>query len=168
MDGNWLYYSFAALAGLSVLGILITRNLLYAAFLLVLTFLGVAGLFVLAGGEFVAVTQLMIYIGGVLILLVFGIMLTNRVAGQPIMTSLSRRAVGVLFSAAVFFAIIYVAGKLKLPAGTPGANHGSVEVLGFAMLTDYLVLFEIIGLLLLVALVGAATIARFKPQNEHE
>lgn len=155
-----IHYIFAALVILSVLGILLTRNLLYAAFLLVLTFLGVAGLFVLAQADFVAVTQLMIYIGGILILLVFGIMLTNRIAGQPILTQLNRRFLGLVFSVALFAAIVFLTQGLG--TGQASSSPSSVQRLGIAILTDYFILFEIIGILLLIALVGAATIARFK------
>ncbi len=163
MGEGIIHYVFGVLVVLSVLGILITRNLLYAAFLLVLTFLGVAGLFVLAQADFVAVTQLMIYIGGVLILLIFGIMLTNRIAGQPIMTQLNRRVLGVVFSLAMFAAIVSLSQGFDNKAVS--ASPHSVQQLGIAILTDYFILFEIVGMLLLVALVGAATIARFKEEG---
>jgi len=130
---------------------------------LVLTFLGVAGLFVLAQADFVAVTQLMIYIGGVLILLVFGIMLTNRVAGQPILTQLNRTVLGVLFSVALFASIVYLTQGFHTTEIV--AAPYAIQRLGMAILTDYFILFEIIGVLLLVALVGAATIARFKGED---
>jgi len=165
MGEGVIHYIFAALVVVSVFGILVTRNLLYAAFLLVLTFLGVAGLFVLAKADFVAVTQLMIYIGGVLILLVFGIMLTNRIAGQPILTQLNRIGLGVIFSLALFVAIVTLSQGFEHKAVADRTQ--SVQSLGIALLTDYFVLFEIIGVLLLVALVGAATIARFKGEG-HE
>ncbi|MEQ8531205.1 MAG: NADH-quinone oxidoreductase subunit J, partial [Imperialibacter sp.] len=151
MDIGIIHYIFAALVVLSVLGILVTRNLLYAAFLLVLTFLGVAGLFVLVQADFVAVTQLMIYIGGVLILLVFGIMLTNRVAGQPILTQLNRTVLGIVFSVALFTTIVYFSEGF--PATEAVVVPHAIQRLGMAILTDYFILFEIVGVLLLVALV---------------
>lgn len=163
MEEGIIHYIFVTLTVLSVLGILLTKNLLYAAFLLVLTFLGVAGLFVLAQADFVAVTQLMIYIGGVLILLVFGIMLTNRIAGQAIITQTSRRLIGTVLSLALFCMLVTVFQEFSLPS--PSDTGQSVQKLGVAMVTDYLIVFEVVGLVLLVALVGAATIARFKEEG---
>ena len=163
MEEGLIHYIFGALTVLSVLGIVLTRNLLYAAFLLVLTFLGVAGLFVLAQADFVAVTQLMIYIGGVLILLVFGIMLTNRIAGQAIITQTSRRLIGTVLSLALFGMLVTIFQDFSLPS--PSNAGQSVQKLGVAMVTDYLIVFEVVGIVLLVALVGAATIARFKEEG---
>ncbi|WOK05337.1 NADH-quinone oxidoreductase subunit J [Imperialibacter roseus] len=163
MDTGVIHYIFATIVVLSVLGILVTRNLLYAAFLLVLTFLGVAGLFVLAQADFVAVTQLMIYIGSVLILLIFGIMLTNRVSGQPILTQLNRTVLGVLFSVALFASIVYLSQGFHTTEIV--AVPHDIQRLGMAILTDYFILFEVVGVLLLVALVGAATVARFKGEG---
>lgn len=166
MQPDLIFYLFAGLTALPVVGILLTRNLLYAAFLLVLVFLGVAGLFVLASAEFVAVSQILIYVGGILILLVFGIMLTNRIAGQQVLTDVNRTFVGLLLSTAIFVVLAVVFSGFEGPGqSTSAINPGSVERLGMALLTDYILIFEVIGFLLLVALVGAATIARHKQES---
>lgn len=157
-----IYYLFAGITALSVVGILITRNLLYAAFLLVLTFLGVAGLFVLAKAEFVAVTQILIYVGGILILLVFGIMLTNRIGGQQVLTKVSRSFAGVVLTTGIFAVLLVALSYFNAGQSVHQPNFSSINSLGLAMLTDYIFIFELIGILLLVALIGAATIARYK------
>ncbi len=77
-----LLYVFAGLTVISAAGVLLFRNVLYAAFSLLLTFLGVGALYVLAGADLLAVVQIVIYVGGVLVLLIFGIMLMQRTAGQ--------------------------------------------------------------------------------------
>ena len=72
------FYGFSALAIGAALTILFTRNVMYAALCLFIALLGVAALYVLAGADFLAITQLLIYVGGVLVLLIFGVMLTHR------------------------------------------------------------------------------------------
>ena len=89
-----IFYSFAGLTLLSALFILFTRNILYAAFALMLTFLGVAGIFIFLGAEFVAITQVLVYVGGIVILIVFGVMLTNRLKGEKVTTGVYRRFLG--------------------------------------------------------------------------
>lgn len=165
MGNSAILSIFLALTGLSALGILLTRNLIYAAFLLVLVFLGAAGLFVLANAGFVAVTQILVYVGGVLILLIFGIMLTNRIAGEPINTPVSRLLVGLALSFSLFFGLSRVITEFDVKESPIVASSSlSVNHLGMSLLTDYLLIFELIGLLLLVALIGAATVARFKEE----
>jgi len=73
-----LFYVFAGMIGISTLLIFLMKNILYAAFFLLLALLGVAGIYVLVGADFLAATQIIVYVGGVLILLMFGIMLTHK------------------------------------------------------------------------------------------
>jgi len=157
---------FLALTVLGVVGILMTRNLIYAAFLLVLVFLGTAGLFVMANADFVAITQILVYVGGVLILLVFGIMLTNRIEGVPINTPVNRLLAGLLLSVSLFIVLARTAGEFEIKevSKSVGANF-SADRIGMSLLTDYLLIFELVGLVLLVALIGAATVARFKQEG---
>src|SRR5690606_10562255 len=81
-----LFYIFALLAVLSGAYMVLTRNLLYAGFSLLVTLLSVAGIYVLLFADFVAVTQLMVYVGGVLVLILFGIMLSSRVHDQSVLS----------------------------------------------------------------------------------
>src|SRR5690554_4683717 len=81
-----LFYIFAALAVVSGAYMVLTRNLLYAGFALLLTLLSVAAIYVLLFADFVAVTQLMVYVGGVLVLILFGIMLSSRVHNKSVLS----------------------------------------------------------------------------------
>lgn len=150
--------------------ILLTRNLLYAAFWLLLTFLGVAALYVLAGADFLAVTQVMIYVGGVLVLLIFGVMLTNRAtednpkpgwieAGNrsPFWGILAATALLTLFTTAIWKAStgLLVHHQVTSPAKTPS----SIPVIGIQLMTEFALPFEVVAILLMVALVGAAYVA---------
>ncbi|GAB3266385.1 NADH-quinone oxidoreductase subunit J [Larkinella harenae] len=153
----------------SALAILLTKNALYAAFFLLLTLLGVAGLFVLAGADFLAASQIMIYVGGVLVLIIFGVMLTHKADvtqtdyAQPnhILTK-HRSWLWALLVAGGIFSILYRAlvhgNFVLLNQGVP-AYRSTVDTIGRQLMTEFLIPFEIAGVLLLIALIGATTIA---------
>ncbi|GAB3505766.1 NADH-quinone oxidoreductase subunit J [Spirosoma knui] len=163
------FYAFAALTLISALAILLTRNVLYAAFFLLLTLLGVAGLFVLASADFLAVAQIMIYVGGVLVLVIFGVMLThkpdlptdtNSQAPNRVLTA-NRSWIAALLLTATLFAALYTLliradfALLREPVGWKSTIH----TIGKQLMTEYVVPFEIAGILLLAALVGATYLA---------
>ena len=142
----------------AVLGILFTRNIMYAVFGLVVSLISVAGLSVLFAAEFVAVSQLMIYIGGVIVLLLFAVMLTQRIKGKVLQTGIMHRFIAPL-AAVVFFSLL-----APLLAAFPMRSLNDVptdpvRALGFRMLTEYLVPVELVAVLLLAVLIGAASIA---------
>src|SRR3989304_645620 len=83
---DFIFYLFAATTILSAFFVVTTRNIVHAAFFLLFTFFGVAGIYVLLGADFVAIVQLIIYVGGILILLLFGVMLTNKITNVDIKT----------------------------------------------------------------------------------
>ncbi len=166
------FYSFAALTLGGALAVLLTRNVMYAAFFLLLTLLGVAGLFVLASADFLAVAQIMIYVGGVLVLVIFGVMLThkpdtktNAESQQPNrVPSLNRLSnswvVTVLVASGIFVTLYSLLSRssfvlLQQPIGW----ESTVTWVGMQLMTEYLVPFELVGILLLAALVGATHLA---------
>lgn len=151
---------------------LLTRNVLYAAFSLLLTLLGVAGLFVLAGADFLAVAQIMIYVGGVLVLVIFGVMLTHK--SEPADAANSQRPnqiIGLNRSNTAWLVALLVAGSLFIALYTVlvRANFAlinraigwksTIPTIGKQLMTEYVVPFEIAGILLLAALVGATYLA---------
>ena len=81
-----VFYVFAVITVVSAFVVVFSRNIMYAAFSLLFTFFGVAGLYVLLSADFLAVTQILIYVGGILVLLLFGVMLTNNVVSVDIKT----------------------------------------------------------------------------------
>jgi NADH:ubiquinone oxidoreductase subunit 6 (subunit J) len=161
-------FLFSALTLGGALAVLLTRNVLYSAFFLLLTLLGVAALFVLAGADFLAVAQIMIYVGGVLVLIVFGVMLTHN-SDQANRDSQRTNAVltnhrswlwPVLIAGgtfAVLFEVLSQGGFVLL--NREPTYQTTVDIIGRQLMTEYLVPFEIAGILLLVALVGAAYLA---------
>jgi NADH:ubiquinone oxidoreductase subunit 6 (subunit J) len=162
-----VFYLFATLAIGSALFILLTRNLMYAAFALFMALLGIAALYVLAGADFLAITQLLVYVGGILVLLIFGIMLT-RVPDQSatsqtpnrIEISLGRRFWGVILGLALFGGLTAVITQATFHLTGPSlTSRSTLRTLGVELMTSHLLPFEIAGIILLVALVGASYLA---------
>lgn len=161
------FYGFSGLAIIAALFILFSRNLIYAAFALFLAFLGVAALYVLAGADFLAVTQIMVYVGGILVLLIFGIMLTQKADKEAISTtpnrvvvSMARQFWGFLVGVSLFGFLSYVivTSNFKM-TGESNVSRSTLKTIGVELMTSHLLPFEIAAILLLVALVGAAYLA---------
>lgn len=153
-----VFYFFGILTLVSAFFILATKNILHAALSLVVTLLSVAALFVFTNAEFVAVTQIMIYVGGIVVLIVFGVMLTNDVSGKTAFSGNINRFPGTIITLAVLIMLIYSVRQLT-PIGPAAKNIASIESLGKQLMTVYLLPFEVAAVLLLVALVGASVIA---------
>ncbi|WP_345268752.1 NADH-quinone oxidoreductase subunit J family protein [Nibrella viscosa] len=164
------FYGFALLTLSGAVAVLLTRNVLYGAFFLLLTLLGVAGLFVIASADFLAVAQIMIYVGGVLVLVIFGVMLTSKTASSVPETD-SRRPNYILTRHRSWPVALLVAGSLfgalysvlvrsdYVLFNRPAVWQTSVDTIGRQLMTEYVVPFEIAGMLLLAALIGAAYLA---------
>ncbi len=158
---NVTFYFFYALVASSALALLFVKNIFHAALALLSCLLGIAALFILSMAEFAGVAQILLYAGGVVILLIFGIMLTNKSGAQPIPIKNTGLFGGLLVGSGLFFLLLFFTSKalFVLPANT---NAGSIEKIGIELLTDYVLPFEITGILLLAVLAGAATIAGYK------
>lgn len=155
-----IFYLFAALTVISAIFVVTNKNIVHAAFFLLFTFFGVAGIYVLLGADFVAIVQLIVYVGGILILLLFGVMLTNKITDVEIKSgtvNILPAVVGVgLFAGALLAAMInsnWKTGNNELPVESTG-------ILGHLLLQEYVLVFELLGIILLIALIGAASIAR--------
>lgn len=168
-----VFYLFAAIIVISALLILFTRNVLYAAFSLIFTFLGIAAIYVLAGADFLAITQILVYVGGVLVLLIFGIMLSHRLAGQPVLSGQHHYFMGILLSGGIFVLILQVILKGTFFFQQPNfnaeniepVNNSTIKLLGFQLMTNFVFPFELVAIILLVALIGAAFLARQQEIN---
>ena len=163
---NLLFYGFAALAVTGAGWLVLTPRILHAALALLLTLVAVAGLFGLWGADVAAVAQLLAYVGGVLVLTLFGIMLSPGGRGGPTTDAVNRFSGWAL--AGLTFAglatVLVRADFEQLPwraagAGVPVVAPNSVLEAGVGLLTTAVLPVEIVSVLLLVALVAAATIA---------
>ncbi len=165
-----ILYGFAGLTLLSAIYIALTRNVLYAAIALIVTFLGVAGIFMMLGASFVGISQVLVYVGGILILIVFGIMLTNRLKGQKVVSRVYNKFLGILIAAGLF--IIFFKGIVQanfsalgwIKEAEPAAP--GLEQFGMRLMTDNVLAFELIGILLLLALIGAVKMAARSGKEE--
>ena len=156
-----LFYTFALLASVAAFAILFIRNVFYAAMLLLVCLLALAGIYILATAEFVAVTQILIYAGGILVVIIFGIMLTGKTAGRALVVSNSKWFGGLL--AGVFFLslLLYLYSKENFahPGEATLQPEAAIHTIGIEIMTDYVVPFELAGVVLLIALIGAAVMA---------
>jgi len=155
--------AFWILSAIAVLGALVAvrkRNLIHGVFALLVFFAGLSGLFLLLLAEFIAAVQVLVYIGAVGILLLFAIMLTERVAGDDGRRMTSRGWFwGVVAAAAVFVMLIQ---QLPPPEAAQEMKeiNPSVEELGKKLMNPYVVTLEVLALLLTAALIGAVTAAQ--------
>jgi len=156
-----VFFVFALITLLSAFIVVFSRNIMYAAFALLFTFFGVAGLYVLLQADFLAVTQILIYVGGILVLLLFGVMLTNKVVNVEIKTGTLQTVPALILVAVVAGSLAGLFYSMWRGAGIPQeAARPTTKILGELLMTSYLLPFEIASVILLVALVGAAMTAR--------
>ncbi|WP_420577952.1 NADH-quinone oxidoreductase subunit J [Ekhidna sp.] len=152
-----IFMGLLVLAGVSI--ILFTRNIIHAAYSLCLALIGIAGVYVLLMSELLAVVQVMLYAGGVVILLAFGVMMTNRLRGEKVLSGSRNQIVGAILAIGLFGGLSYLISTATF--NTPPVKElDQIESIGISFLTDHIVAFELIAFILLVALVGAAYLAK--------
>lgn len=157
------FWFLAALTVGSAFSVVMHKNIVYSAFSLMFTLLGISGLYVLLAADFVAVVQLVVYVGGILILLLFGIMLTQNQTSVDIKTG-STNIIPASIAIGLFAALLIT----SLFNGNVWANYISempvpnttIYDIGAKLISDYVYIFELLGMLLLVALIAATTMAR--------
>jgi NADH-quinone oxidoreductase subunit J len=155
-----VFYVLAAITVGAAGVVVLARSLIYSAFALLFTFFGVAGLYLLLGADFLAATQLLIYVGGILVLLLFGVMLTHKLYDLELKSEVIQLLPGIVMTLGLFgiLARLIYQTEWTLGAGRPPAP--TTADMGRAFLGDYLLPFEAASVLLLVALMGAALIVR--------
>lgn len=162
------FYALAAVTIISAVGVVRLQSIVRSAACLLPCFVGVAGLYLLLHAEFVFAMQLLVYAGGIMVLILFAILLLQRAAGQELRHYNERVGLSFLVALAflALFGLVVVAGDwqprpdLKLPA------QGTIAWVGAQFLSTYIVPFEVISVVLLVALVGAIVIARPREQSQ--
>jgi NAD(P)H-quinone oxidoreductase subunit 6 len=162
-----VFYAFAVMTIAGAAGCAFSRNIIYSAWALLFAFLGVAGLYVFLGADFPAVTQVLIYIGGVLVLILFAVMLTKQIGEDPKLTNAHLGLpVGAALAAVTIGTLAYMAVMAPWKLAPTRSYEPISAALGTAFLTDFLLPFEVASVVLLAALVGAVIIAR-KEIKEH-
>ncbi|MGD1044489.1 MAG: NADH-quinone oxidoreductase subunit J [Bacteroidota bacterium] len=156
-----IFYFFAVITLGSACIVVFSRNIVRAAFALLLAFFGVAGIYVFLLADFIAVTQLLIYVGGIMVLILFGVMLTSHQINVDAKTGTIQMLPAILIAACIGGGLLWVfwitdwKANPQLPVVETTASK-----IGELLLTKYLLPFEVASVILLVALVGAAMIAR--------
>jgi NADH:ubiquinone oxidoreductase subunit 6 (subunit J) len=172
MKIDYIFILFSIIIVLSAGYVLWSKSVVHAAFMLLFTFLGVAGIFVMGGSDFLAVAQIMIYIGGILVLLVFGVLLTNKASGKGsadnniIKTINYNRIIGLGSAVGIFLGLLYIYTKISFTR-LEGQHFDFVEQpksviqsIGIHLVTENSLPLEAIGILLIGALIGAGYIAK--------
>jgi len=168
MMSDFALYFFVGFSIASVLVILLTRNVFYSALALLACLISLSGIYGLLEAEFLAVTQLLIYAGGVLVLMIFGIMLTNRISGKSFESNSHNWIPGILLTVALLAVLITAFQNSTMPT-TPNKeiSENHIRQVGVELMSTYAALFEISGVLLLVCLIGAALTASSYKKNTH-
>ncbi len=161
---NVAFYILAVAMAIAAIGVVRSQNIVHSALFLVIVLAGAAGQFILLAAEFVAWVQVLIYIGAIVILFLFGIMLTRapmRSAGNLDNSQRWAAAAVSLFVLGVIIALLvdaYGGKEIKLKDSL--VVLGNSNTVGTSIFRTYLVPFEVVSMLLLAALVGAVVIAR--------
>ena len=155
--------AFWALAGIlvaSALAVVLTKNLFHSVLYLALALTGTAGIFLTLDAEFLAAVQLLLYAGGVVTIVVFAIVVTDRLVGERI-TQTSRHVLsGVLVAGAVLLALLSFIARAPLGGERPLMENDVTRAIGQTLLTRFVLPFELLGVLFLAALLGALYFAR--------
>lgn len=165
------FYILAGMSVCSALMIVFSKNVVQSIFLLVVVFVGIAGIYMISSAEFVGVTQILVYVGGILILLMFGIMLTNRMEGQELTTGHKRLIPAAIVGVGLIFiltsTVLKNAGIFQLSGELNISNPEitNTQSIGINLMTDQVLALEITAVLLLVALVGAAYLVGTKTET---
>ena len=157
-----VFIVLSAVTLIGAVGVVTNRNLFYAALFLVLSFVGVAGLYILLEAEFLGMVQILVYVGAIAILIIFAIMLSRRMMA-PDVRALNEQWIIAAVTALALFAILgFILLQVAWPTAAADVPSNTIAELGKALVDpdQYLLVFEVASVLLLVALVGAVIIAR--------
>ncbi|MBI5069650.1 MAG: NADH-quinone oxidoreductase subunit J [Deltaproteobacteria bacterium] len=158
--GDLVFYACAAATVAGAAGVAFSRNIVWSCIGLLIALLGTAALYVFLSADFLAVAQLLVYIGGVLVLILFAVMLTNRI-GE---VNVSNQSLGLGGGLAVFAAVapllMLVAVLVPWPVRPPGPMAPTTARIGDEFLSTWLLPFEVASVVLLATLVGAVVMAR--------
>ena len=156
---------FALMVVLPVIYLIVSNDVVRSAFAFVMVMLGLAAIYVLLNAELMAVVQILIYAGGVIVLMIFGIMLTKRGKEEGVFSEHRNILMASLVTLVSFGLLVkwIISAELLFTSYT-GQGINQVNQVGVLFLTDHIVAFEVVAVLLLVTLVGAAFLAKKSSQ----
>jgi len=155
-----IFYVFATVTIISAVGVVFSRSIVYAAFALLFTFFGVAAIYVLLSADFIAVTQILLYVGGILVLIIFGVMLTSKAYSVEMKRGVLQVVPAVIITGIIAGSLIGVFTTTPWPLSNLTPYEETARPIGALLMTQFVLPFELASVLLLVALIGAVVIAR--------
>ena len=156
-----IFYAVAGLVLGSALIVAMSRNIVHSAFALLLTFFSIAGIYVFLSAEFLAVAQVVIYVGGILVLILFAVMLTNKVKDVNLSNPSAPPYIAAPLVVLIFGGLVWLITHTPWKVGSL-QEIGTINDIGNILMGKYLLAFEVAAVLLLGALLGAAYLARRK------
>ena len=160
------FYTFSLIAIISAIMVIASKNTVHSVFFLILDFISISCLFIMIGAEFLGMIMLIVYVGAVAVLFLFVVMMLN-VAQQKnqwfeATSGYSHMPIGIIIGIVIFFELIIVVGGWKYKPDLLSATLINVDqsttnthLIGNVLYTDYILLFELSGMILLVAMIGA-------------
>ena len=158
--GLLLFVGIFGLITGSALLVVTSPNLVHSAVSLLFTLFSIAAIYVFLYADFIAATQVVIYVGGILVLIIFGVMLTNKIDDATITSPTHNRIPGIISCLIILYVQFTVIFNTNWYKGSEIIRETTVKDIGTLLLTKYLLPFEVASLLLLAALVGAALLSR--------
>jgi NAD(P)H-quinone oxidoreductase subunit 6 len=155
-----VFYLVAIITVGSALMVAFSRNIIYSAFSLLGTFAGVAGIYVFLGADFVAAVQLLIYVGGILVLILFAVMLTHRITDVEITNRAAGRIPALIVTGVFIYLLVQTVRETPWVKAKEIIYQPTTAKIGDLFLDSYLLPFELASLVLLAALIGAVVISR--------
>jgi len=144
----------------SALGVVLTKNLFHSVLWLALGLVSTAGVFLLLDAEFLAAVQVLLYAGGVITVVVFAIVVTEKLVGEKISHTSKRLAGGAIVAAGIFGMLASVIQRAGLDTARPDMVGDATSAIGMSLLTKFVLPFELLGVLLLAGLIAASYFAR--------
>jgi NADH-quinone oxidoreductase subunit J len=157
---EFVFWVVTSVTIISALGVVLSNQLIYSAISLLFTLFGIAGLYVFLWADFMTGIQLLVYVGGILTLIIFGIMLTNKISSARLSQTNMQQGIGSVVSLWLLIVLSLVISKTNWYSASSSEPASTVDKIGTLLMTKHLLAFEGISLLLLGALIGAAILAR--------
>tara|TARA_B110000438_G_scaffold221801_1_gene215094 strand:- start:270 stop:755 length:486 start_codon:yes stop_codon:yes gene_type:complete len=158
--GEYLFFLIASLVIASAFWVVFSPNLIHSAVSLLFALFSTAGLYIFLYADFIAGAQIVIYVGGILVLIIFGVMLTSRIDSPSIASSSANQFIGLIVAFSVFVVQVGVIFNTNWKTVSDNSASSTVSIIGKLLLTKYLLPFEVVSILLLASLMGAALLSR--------
>lgn len=155
-----IFYALGALAIISAIMVVTGRNLFHAAMYLGAFLLAIAGYYFMLDADLVGIMQVFVYVGGVIVVVLFGVMLTSQMTNVRLVSAMKQKVFTLLAVAGLVGLLVSVFTKTAFNIATEAPVKDTVSLAGKLFMTDYVLPFEVISVLLLAALIGAIIIAR--------